>query len=97
MSIETQVQALVGTVQDLEQFSSDESPEAIGDRLRELVAKLLANFEKIDTEEVAALIAQGTTMVTAFAAGRMIVGFIAFVEFMRMYRKAVASIPTAPA
>jgi len=41
-------------------------PERLGDRFRELVARLMANLENINPEEQAALIAAASAMIAAF-------------------------------
>lgn len=72
-------------------------PEAIGDRFKELIAKLMAALENIDPEEQAALIAAATKMIAAFGAGNFFGGFLAFLEFMRLYRKAIKPNVAPPA
>ena len=64
-------------------------PERLGDRFRELVARLMANLENINPEEQAALIAAASAMIAAFGTGNFFGGFLAFLEFLRLYRKAI--------
>jgi hypothetical protein len=89
MSIETLVQESVGRMQ------AAAGVEAIGDRLRELIAALIDNFQNIDEEEAAAILARIEAAVLAFSAGRWIVGGLALAAAFRLYRAAIKTpVPT---
>lgn len=98
MSLEMEVESLVNKVNHLEQVSvgqvsSAEAkvPEEVGGILADLKQKILENFDNIDAEEAAALLAQIEVVISAYAAGSWIQGTLALAKLLRMYRAAIKS------
>lgn len=90
MSIETLVAESVQRVQSVAPPMA-ETPEAFGDRLRELIDGLVENLKNVDPDEAAAILAKLEESAALAMAGNWLAGGLALVAALRMYRKAIKS------
>jgi hypothetical protein len=91
MANEELVQAFVDSLPAELPAATAEMPEAIGDRLRALIALMNGVFEGIDADEAKAIIAKATEAITAFSTGNWIGGTMAMFAAFKLFRDAKAN------